>query len=683
MTDVPLTRQGDVVETLHGEVVADPYRWLEDTESEETAGWVAAQNAATAAYLDTLPNRDEIRARLTDLWRVTRHGAPYQHGGRWFFTRHDAKDDQPTLRVADEPGDDGRVLVDVNGLASDGTVALATWTVSADGRRIAYATSGAGSDWMTFGVLDVDTGAVLDDVVEWSKFTNAAWLPDASGFVYGAFDAPAPGHEFLESNQAIRLALHRIGSGQVDDTVIYADPDPRREPDCSTIGEDRWLVITTHEGTSPKASILVADQLAPELTIRPLIPEPDADARVVGVIGSTFLVLTDDAAPRKRIVAIDLDDPEPARWREIVAEGGDSLLDATQVGDRLVTHTLRDACSRLQIWSLAGTSAAADLVGDIELPPAVTVTELSGGTGPLLHFGLTSFTDPASVWSCDVMTGETRRIRDSALPIDADRFVIERAAAPSLDGTEIPMFLLRRTDTEPDGAVPTLLYGYGGFDIPVTPTFNAERLIWVERGGLLAIANLRGGGEFGQEWYAAGTLERKQNVFDDFAGCARWLANSPWTRADKIAINGRSNGGLLVGAVLTQHPELIGAAIPEVGVLDMLRYHKFTCGWTWMSDYADPDDPEQYPWVRAFSPLHAIRPGTAYPATLIMTADHDDRVVPGHSFKFAATLQPAQRGSAPILIRVETSGGHGPGTPVSKLVEARADMLAFTEAALR
>ncbi|MBV9869523.1 MAG: S9 family peptidase [Frankiaceae bacterium] len=319
---------------------------------------------------------------------------------------------------------------------------------------------------------------------------------------------------------------------------------------------------------------------------------------------------------------------------------------------------------------------------DVALPPYVSVVEMSGGDGDLMHFGLTSFTDPASVWACDVATGAVTQVRDSELPIDADAIVVTRATAPSKDGTEVPMFLVHRRDREPDGAVPTLLYGYGGFDIPVTPTFNAGRLVWVERGGLLAVANLRGGGEFGKEWYDAGKLAAKQNVFDDFAGCAGWLAASPWTRADRIVVNGGSNGGLLVGATLTQRPELIGAAVPEVGVMDMLRYHKFTIGWAWMSDLGDPDDPEQFQWVRSFSPLHAITPGTAYPATLVMTGDHDDRVVPGHSFKFAAALQHAQRGDAPTLIRIETSAGHGAGTPVHKLVEARADMLAFCEAAV-
>jgi prolyl oligopeptidase len=677
MITVPQTRRGDVVDVLHGEAVPDPYRWLEDTDSAETAAWVKEQNAATAAYLETLPGRDEIRERLSQLWRVTRYGVPYEHAGKWFFTRHDAADDQPTLRVAHNPDDDGRVLLDLNALSEDGTVALTTWTVSPDGNRLAYATSDAGSDWMTFRVIDVETGETLGDVVEWSKWTNAAWLPDGSGFFYGALDAPSPGREFLQANEPVRLTLHRLGSPQPADELLYADPDPRREPESWTLDRGRWLVISTHDGTDVRSTVMIVDLHAARREIQTLIPTPDWDSRVVGNDGSTFFVLTDADAPMKRVVAIDLHNPTAEHWREVIAEGSDAILDVTQVGDRLVTHSLHGASSRLQVWSKAG-----EHLGDVELPPCVTVTELSGGDGPLLHFGVWSFTDPASVWSCDVTTGEVNKIRDAALPVDADSLVVSRASAPSADGTEVPMFLVHRHDVEPRGDVPTLLFGYGGFDIPITPTFNAGRLVWVERGGLLAVANLRGGGEFGKDWYEAGKRDRKQDVFDDFAGCARWLALSGWTRADRIVVNGGSNGGLLVGAILTQHPELIGAAVPEVGVMDMLRFHKFTIGWAWTGDLGDPDDPEQYQWVRAYSPLHAIQQGTSYPPTLVMTGDHDDRVVPGHSFKFAAALQHAQAGPAPVLIRIETSAGHGAGMPVHKQVETRADMLAFCEAAV-
>jgi prolyl oligopeptidase len=530
---------------------------------------------------------------------------------------------------------------------------------------------------MTHRVVDVESGEVLAGVVRWSKWTTAAWLPDGSGFYYGALTPPTPGREHLAPNEAVRLKLHLLGRPQPTDEVVYADPDPKREPEASTLDRGRWLVVATRAGTDPRSVVMVADQHAAPRQLKVLIPQPDFDSSVIGNDGETFYVLTDDGAPNKRLVAIDLGDPARGSWHEVIPEGKDALLEVAQVGSRLVAHSLHDASSRLQVWSASG-----EHLRDITVPPFATVTGLSGGQGPLLHFGISSFTDPASVWMCDVETGEVRRIRDAGLPIAADEVAVSRASTTSVDGTEVPMFLIHRRDTRPSGDVRTMLYGYGGFDIPITPDFKPAWLAWVERGGLLAVANLRGGGEFGKGWYEAGRRENKQNVFDDFAACARWLVEVGWTRPSRLVVNGASNGGLLVGALLTQHPELTGAAVPEVGVLDMLRYHRFTIGWAWMDDYGDPDDSEEYRWVRAYSPLHAIRPGTAYPPTLVMTGDHDDRVVPGHSFKFAAALQAAQGGPAPVLIRVETAAGHGANTPVSKLIDARADMLAFCEAAV-
>jgi prolyl oligopeptidase len=678
VADVPTTRRDDLVDDWHGELVADPYRWLEDTDSAETRAWITAQNAATAAYLDQLPAREEIRKRLSEIWDVTRWGTPYEHGGRWFFTRHDGGMNQPVLRVADSADGEGRVLIDLNPLSDDGTISLDAWNVSDDGTRVAYAVASAGSDWKTWRVRDVDSGEDLDDVVEWSKFSMASWLPDASGFFYGAFDPPTPGREYLDTTDGLRLQLHLIGTPQTEDELIYADPDPQWEPETWTLDEGRWLIIWMHRGTDPEQMTRVLDLHDRAAGIRPLLPTPDANARVVGNDGSTFYVLTDAGAPRRRVVAVSLDHPEPEHWREVIPEGPDSMQDVVQAGGRLVAHVLRDASSALQIWSTDGERLA-----DAELPAYVSLTELSGSReSRTMYAGGGSFTDPASVWACDVGSGSTRRVHDNDVAVDVSSIVISRASAPSADGTPVPMFLVHRADVQPTGDVPVLLYGYGGFDISITPVFSPSWLLWVERGGLLAVANLRGGGEYGKAWFDAGRRANKQNVFDDFAGCARWLAASGWTSPARIVINGGSNGGLLVGAVLTQHPELIGAAVPEVGVLDMLRFAKFTIGWAWTGDYGDPGDPEEFRWVRAYSPLHAIRPGTRYPPTLVMTGDHDDRVVPGHSFKFAAALQAAQAGDAPVLIRIETSAGHGAGTPVTKLVEARADLLAFCESAV-
>jgi prolyl oligopeptidase len=679
MSERPTTRRDDsVVDDFHGEQVADPYRWLEDTEADEVRAWIDAQNAHTESHLAGLPGRTEIAARLAELWDVTRWGVPHEHGGRWFFVRHDAGTDQPVLRVADQPGDNGRVLLDPNQLSADGTVALTKWELSHDGSLLAYALSEAGSDWETWRVRDVATGEDHPDVVEWSKWSGAAWLPDNSGFFYGLLTPPEAGRELLDSTDGARLQLHLLGTDQADDLLVYADADPKWEPSVSTYGDGRWLVIALFRGTQQEGRVKVVDLHDLESGLRDLIPQPIAESRVVGSNGTTFFVLTNLDAPRRRLVAVDLDQPDLEHWQEIVAEGPDTLLDVAVAGDRFVCHVLRDASSVVQVWTRDGRRCQ-----DVGLPDYVSVTELSGGHDTTtVHVGLSSFTDPASVWQCDAATGQATVLHDCALPIEADSIVISRGAASSADGTSIPFFLLHRRDVSPTGEQRALMYGYGGFDIPIVPAFNAGRLVWVERGGVLLVANLRGGGEFGRDWYDAGRLARKQNVFDDFAGCARWLAESGWSRPDRIAINGGSNGGLLVGAVLTQHPELIGAAVTEVGVLDLLRYHRFTIGWAWTSDYGDPDSAEQYQWVRAFSPLHNLVAGRDYPATLVMTGDHDDRVVPGHSFKFAAALQAAHGGSAPALIRVETAAGHGAGMPVHKQVQARADMLAFIEAAL-
>ncbi|HTW20278.1 MAG TPA: prolyl oligopeptidase family serine peptidase [Mycobacteriales bacterium] len=676
--ELPITRRDDVVDDWHGEKVPDPYRWLEDTYATDTAEWVAAQNAVTSEFLAPLASRAEISDQLARVWEHTHYTAPYHHARRWFFTRHDAGTDQPVLRVADDPTGEGTVLIDPNPLSADGTVAISVWNVSLDGGRVVYCLSSAGSDWQTWRVRDVATATDLDDVVEWSKFCGACWLPDASGFFYTSLDAPVEGQEFLATNQGRRLMLHRVGTAQSTDELIFVNDDPHWEPDPWVTADGRWLLIVITRGTDREAIIRVLDLTDPDARIRDLLPEPDNDARVVGSDGAIFYVLTDADAPTKRLVAIDLDDPDPARWREVIPEGPDVIVDVVRAGGRFVAHVLRDASSRLQVWSAGGQHER-----DVDLPPFVTVTELAADNDlDQLHIGVSSFTDPGSVLACDVTTGGVRVIRNGSIDKDGAQVVVERASARSTDGTEVPMFLVRRAGLEPSGDVPAMLYGYGGFDIPLTPTFNAGWFVWVERGGLLAVANLRGGGEFGKDWYDAGRLAHKQNVFDDFAGCARWLASSGWSRPGRIVINGGSNGGLLVGAVLTQHPELVGAAVPEVGVLDMLRFAKFTIGWAWIGDFGDPDDPEQYRWVRAYSPLHAIRAGAGYPPTLVMTADHDDRVVPGHSFKFAAALQDAQGGPAPVLIRVETAGGHGHGLPVHKQIAARADMLAFCEAVL-
>jgi len=682
----PAARLGNQVDDYHGELVRDPYRWLEDTDATETAAWVRAENALTEAFLAAVPTREEIRARLAELWDYPKFGVPFERGGLWFQTRNPGLQNQPVLWVMDAPDAGGRPLLDPNLLSDDGTVAVTSLEVTEDGSKLAYATSTGGSDWRTWRVRDVATGVDFDDVVEWSKFSSVAWRRDGSGFYYGAMERPAQGAEYLEESRLKRILFHRLGTLQVEDELVFAAPEePEWLPDAAVSDDGRFVVISIRRGTFPEAQVHVFDLEDPDAGLRALVGDFASKADVVTNVEKTFYVLTDYEAERQRVVAVDLDHPSREAWRDVIPAGDDSLVEVFFYGGRLVCHYLHHASSVLRVHEIDGT-----YVHEIPLPALTSLTgnrfEHEGIEGcsasDLVHFEVTSFTDSGSLWAHDLSTGETKLVRESSARIESGLLVTEQVFVSSDDGTKIPVFLSRRCDVVASGDVPALLYGYGGFDIPITPWFSARHAAWMERGGLLAVANLRGGGEYGKAWHDSGRLANKQNVFDDFCTCARWLAGSGWSSPDRIAINGASNGGLLVGACLTQHPELFGAAVAEVGVLDMLRFHKFTIGWAWTSDFGNPDDPEQYRWLRAYSPLHRLWKGERYPATMILTGDHDDRVVPGHSFKFAAALQAAQGGSAPILIRVGTSAGHGMGKPTAKLIAESTDILAFLERAL-
>ena len=676
----PETRRDDTVDVLHGERVADHYRWLEDTSSADTAEWVKLQNELTESVLARIPSRGQIRERLTEVWDYPRLGVPREHGGRWFQLRNSGLQPQAVLYVMTSPSDTGRVLLDPNTLSGDGTVALMSWVVSRDGRLLAYATSTAGSDWMTWRIRDIDTGVDHDDVLEWTKFSDAVFDLDASDIFYAAYDPPREGREFLEESRIPRIMRHRLGSAQSEDTLVFTAPDqPEWILGITPSDDGRYLVMHVFRGTFPENQLHVLDLGRDDATLTALAGDFTAEVKLAGHVDGTFYLTTDDGAERRRIVAVDIHNPSKSTWRDIVPESRDTISSAEVFGGALVVHYLHDAHSRLAVHDLAGNA-----VRDIQLPGIVSVTEMSGQShDPLMHFAVTSFTDSGSLWSHDLVAGETQQIPTPRAAFDPDDVVTEQAFVTSADGTRVPVFLVHRKDVVPNGDVPVFLYGYGGFNIPLTPAFSALRAVWVERGGLLAVANLRGGGEYGRAWYDAGRLARKQNVFDDFCAVAQWLGgNSGWSRPARVAIHGGSNGGLLVGACLIQRPQLFGAAVPAVGVLDMLRFHRFTVGWAWTSDYGDPDDPEHYRWVRAYSPLHNVQAGTAYPATLVLTGDHDDRVAPGHSFKFAAALQDAQGGEAPILVRVETSAGHGAGKPTQKVIDEAADLLAFVEHAL-
>jgi prolyl oligopeptidase len=686
----PPTAAGPDADDYHGELVADPYRWLEDTQSPQTAAWIAAQNELTHGWLADCADRPAFTELLTRLHDYPKHGVPFERGGRWFQFRNTGLQDQPVLFVMESPDSAGRVLLDPNEMSADGTVAVTGFAVSEDGELLGYSVSAHGSDWQTWHVREVPTGTDRADRVEWSKFSGLAWRHDGSGFYYGAPDKPAggwaAGAEYLAEIGVHRIYFHRLGTPQGADEQVFAVPEqPTWMPFAEVTDDGRFLVVVVRAGTAPQSRIHVLDLTAPSATMTELIGDFDSIANVVTTLGTTFYLVTDYRAERKRLVAVDLDQPGRGHWREIVPEADDTLLGAWYFGGHFVCHYLRDACSVLRVYRADG-----GYVRELELPGFPAIADgcrmgpgITGRPGsPLVHIGLTSFLEPGSVWSHRLDTGQTTRLGSAHPAISPGGYVTERVRVTSADGTAVPLFVIRRADVTPQGDVPVLLYGYGGFDIPVTPWFSALHAAWVELGGLLAVANLRGGGEFGRPWHEAGRLALKQNVFDDFCACARWMASVGWSRPDRIAISGSSNGGLLVGACLTQHPELFGACVADVGVHDMLRFHKFTIGRAWISDYGDPDDPEQFRWLRAYSPLHNVRPGAHYPATLLLTGDHDDRVVPGHSFKFAATLQAAQAARAPVLIRVDTSTGHGAGTPISKIIAESADVLAFLHWAL-
>jgi prolyl oligopeptidase len=685
-TPYPTTDLGLEADDYHGELVADPYRWLETTTDPKTVAWIAAQNKVTEDLLSGVSSRPRLKAELTAMANYARYGVPFERGGRWFQFRNGGLQNQSVLYVMETPDAPGTVLLDPNAEDAEGTTAVSSAAVSDDGRLLAYSFSVAGSDWQTWRVRDVASGEDTDDRLEWSKFSTAQWRRDGSGFYYSAPERPPAGEEYLAEIGLRRIMFHKIGTDQSEDEFIYANPENSNWNSSARVSDDgRLLIISTFDGTAPQARLRVIDLSDPAAELTTLIDDFDTIADLVAALGSTFYLITDYQAEKKRVVSFSLESPARSDWTEIVGETPDTLLAGHLFGGRLVLHYLRNAYSVLRVHALDGR-----FIREIELPGYCSVADackasegIEGRTScDVMHFGLTSFAESGSLWSHQLATGETTLIRPSSAPINPADYVVEQVKIASGDGTPVTMFLTRRADLDPNGNQPVLLYGYGGFDIPITPAFSVLHATWLASGGVLAVPNLRGGGEYGRAWHDAGRLALKQNVFDDYCAAARWLESSGWSRASRIAISGGSNGGLLVGACLTQHPELFGACVASVGVMDMLRFHRFTVGRAWIADFGDPDNPDQYRWIRAYSPLHNIRPGRDYPATLLLTGDHDDRVVPGHSFKFAAALQAAQGGSAPALIRVETAAGHGAGKPVTKVVTESTDVLAFLWLAL-
>ncbi|MBN2505561.1 MAG: S9 family peptidase [Verrucomicrobia bacterium] len=676
----PVTARTNTVDVYHGVAVQDPYRWLENDHAPDTKAWVEAQNRVTFGYLERIPQREAIRRRLTRLWDFERYGVPFKEGGRYFYSRNDGLQNQSVIYTMTSLDAAPAVLLDPNRLSADGTVALTGYAISADGTRMAYGTARAGSDWQEWRVRDVRTAQDLEDHVRWVKFSGASWTRDGLGFFYSRYDAPTEAGRLTTVNYFHKLYYHRLGTPQSEDRLVYHRPDHKDWGFRGHVTEDgRYLVIAASQGTDPRNRVLYQDLQRTGAPVTGLLMDFDAAYDFIGNDGPVFWFLTDLEAPRGRVIAIDLTQPDRARWREVIPQAADTLKNVTLVNHSFLCTYLRDAHSAVRIAALDGTWRH-----EVALPGLGTTAGFDGKREDTeTFFGFTSFTEPGTVYRYDLAAGQATVFRQPKAGFDPADYETRQVFYASRDGTRVPMFITHRRGLKRDGDRPTLLYGYGGFNIPLTPQFSVANLAWMEMGGVYAQANLRGGGEYGEVWHQAGTRANKQNVFDDFIAAAEWLVAQRYTRPRRLAIAGGSNGGLLVGAVLNQRPDLFGAALPAVGVMDMLRFHRFTIGWAWTSDYGCADDPDAFKVLHAYSPLHNIRPNTHYPAVLITTADHDDRVVPAHSFKYAATLQSAQAGPRPVLIRIETRAGHGAGKPTSKQIAEAADRWAFLANELR
>jgi prolyl oligopeptidase len=674
----PNAKKGDVVDDYFGTKVPDPYRWLEDTESPETAAWIKAEDAVTSAYIDKLPERAAFREELTELLNYARYSVPVWEGHRYVYRKNDGLQNQSVIYTQKNLSDTPVVVLDPNQFASDGTVAVSSTTVSEDSRYMAYAVSASGSDWTEIRVRDIDGANDLPDVIKWVKYSEPSWTHDSKGFFYARFPMPS-GDQNLAKLTDQKIYYHVLGEPESKDRMIYERPeDPDLTFDSVVSHDGRYLFAIVEKGTQERNLLYfkdLGDPMAPNVDagFQPIVDKFDAEYKIAGSIRNQLYIITDLGAPRYRIVQIDLSDPGRDHWKEIVPESKNLLEDAAVVGGKLVVKYLVDAKNRLTVFGLDGKRER-----EIGLPALGAVGTLSGRPDrPELFYQFTSFIYPTTIYRYDVGTGVNVVFKKPDINFDSGLYVTRQMFYKSKDGTKIPMFIVSKKGLPLDGNNPVYLTGYGGFNISMTPSFAATYVSWIEKGGVVALPNLRGGGEFGREWHEAGIKEKKQNVFDDFIAAAESLIKEKYTSPKKIAVAGASNGGLLIGAVVTQRPDLFGAAVPEVGVLDMLRFHKFTIGRDWRSDYGSSDTPEGFNYLIKYSPLQNIKPGTCYPPTLITTGDHDDRVVPGHSFKFAATLQAAQGCSNPVLIRIETKAGHGNGKPIGKIVDEQSDVLAF------
>lgn len=667
----PKTKKVDQVDTYFGVKVADPYRWLENDRSPEVEEWVKAENAVTNDYLSKIPFREKLKQRLTKVWNYEKMGVPIQRGSKLFYQKNSGLENQSILYMQNGVAGTPVVLLDPNKLSKDGTVAVSDYEVSKDGKYLAYATSDGGSDWQTIYVKNIATGAVLNDTIKWVKFSTISWY--RNGFFYSGYDVPQSGTELTNINENQKVYYHEVGTKQAADKVVYHDNDhPLRNFTTQVTDDDKYLILYVTESTSGN-NILIKNLQRNEDFVQLTIGF-EFDYKVIDHIDDNLYVLTNYKAPKYRLVSINVKAVDVGNWREIIPEKSDVLQNASLSDNKIICNYIQDAHSDLEIYNTKG-----DLLSSIKLPTLGTASALSAERNDTVGFySFTSFAYPSTIFKYNLETGRSTEFFKPKVDADLSQYDVEQVFFISKDGTKVPMFIVHKKNIVLDGTNPTLLYGYGGFNISLMPYFSASRLLWLENGGVYAVANIRGGGEYGENWHKAGTKLNKQNVFDDFIAAAEYLIDKKYTNPKKLAIEGGSNGGLLIGAVVNQRPDLFQVAIPEVGVMDMLRFQKFTIGWSWVSDYGSSDDSLQFENLYRYSPLHNIRSNVTYPAILVTTADHDDRVVPAHSFKYIATLQEKQaRKRNPMLIRIQTRAGHGMGKPTSIAIDEIADIYSF------
>jgi prolyl oligopeptidase len=664
----PVTKKVDTTDNYFGKTVADPYRWLEDDKSTETAEWVKDQNEVTFGYLNNIPYRDKVKKRLEQLWNYPKYSAPFKSAGKYFFYKNNGLQNQSVLYMQKDLKSEPEVLLDPNSWTNDGTMALSTVSVSKNGKYLAYSTARSGSDWNTIKVMDLDTKQVLNDSINWVKFSGMSWKAD--GFYYSRYDKPA-GSDLSTKNEYHKVYFHKMGDDQSKDQLIYEDKTaPLRNFYAYTTEDERFLIISGSEGTSGN-NVTIKDLSKPSGNFVTVVEDFKNDHSVFQNIDDKLLMLTNFDAPNQRIVSFSLSDPK--NWKDLIKENESRIQNADIIGGKLFVEYLVDASDRVYRFDVFNGTREAE----VKLPGVGSVGFGGKKDDKECFYTFTSFTFPTTIYRYYVETNQSEIFQKPEIDFATEEYETKQVFYTSKDGTKVPMFIVHKKGLELNGSNPTYLYSYGGFDISMTPGFSISRLVWLENGGVYAQPSIRGGGEYGEKWHKGGMMLNKQNVFDDFIAAAEYLIKEKYTSSEKLAIAGGSNGGLLVGATMTQRPDIAKVAFPAVGVLDMLRYEKFTIGWAWATEYGSAKDSTHFKNLYSYSPLHNLKPGTTYPATMITTGDHDDRVVPAHSFKFAATLQEYHKGDNPVLIRIETKAGHGAGKPTSKIIEEQADIYSF------